>query len=58
MKRTMLFAIAALVLGVLVAAPNAQAQTKKISYAITDLGPWGASDKHGDGINNNGQIVG
>ena len=29
---------AVLVLGVLVAAPNAQAQTKKISYAITDLG--------------------
>ena len=42
MKRTC-SAVAALVLGVLVAVPNVQAQTKKITYAFTDLGetgPW------------------
>ena len=38
MKRTCCFALAALVLAMLVAVPSAQAQTKKVSYAITDLG--------------------
>ena len=59
MKRTCCFAIAALTLGVLVAVPNAQAQTKKITYAITELPPLVSSDTSAvDSINNNGQIVG
>ena len=59
MKRTCCFAIAALVLGVLVAVPSAQAQTKKISYAIADLGPWVSSNTSGAiKVNNGGQIIG
>ena len=37
MKRTHCIALAVLALGVLAAAPGVQAQTKKISYAITEL---------------------
>jgi probable HAF family extracellular repeat protein len=51
---------AVLVLGVLVwASPNAQAQTKKISYAITELSPWVSSNRcWARNINDLGQVVG
>ena len=59
MKRTHCIAIAALALGVLAAAPSVQAQTKKVSYAIADLGPWVSSNTSGaTKVNNGGQILG
>ena len=59
MKRTHWIAIAALALGVLAAAPKAQAQTKKITYAITDLGPCTSfPNSTASKINGNGQVIG
>ena len=54
MKRTHCIALAALALGVLVAAPSAQAQTKKISYAITELPTLVSDSSFAFGINNIG----
>ena len=57
----MLSAIAALVLGVLVAAPSAQAQTKKISYAIAELSPeatYESTSVSVRDVNNCGHVVG
>jgi subtilisin-like proprotein convertase family protein len=59
MKRTHCIAIAALALGVLAAVSSVQAQTKKVSYAITELPLLASSDTSAaDSINNSGQIVG
>ena len=59
MKRTHCIALAALALGVLVAAPSAQAQTKRVTFATTPLTPTTPPDSAWvKDINNNGQIVG
>ena len=59
MKRTHFIALAALALGVLAAIPSVHAQTKKISYAITELPPWVSSNRSSaNSINELGQVVG
>jgi probable HAF family extracellular repeat protein len=60
MKRTCCIAIAAVALGVLAAASSVQAQTKKITYAITDLGVFPSNTPYSSpaSINSQGQIVG
>ena len=59
MKRTCYIAIAALVLGALLGVPNAQAQTKTMSFAVAPLNPPPGTDTSSvRAINNNGQAAG
>ncbi len=59
MKRTHCIALAALALGVLVPVPYAEAQTKKVTFAVAPLNPPPGTDTTSvRAINNNGQATG
>jgi subtilisin-like proprotein convertase family protein len=59
MKKTYCIAIAAVVVGVLVAVPDAQAQTKKVTFAVAPLNPPPGTDTSSvRAFNNNSQAAG